>query len=81
VATWLPWLILLILAAGVYLARHRRRALLGVGLGVVAGMLVLAAALMIGRGVLVGAVPPRAPPSRPPPTTAWCGSSARHYGR
>ena len=32
VATWLPWITLLLLAAGVYLARHRRRALLGVGL-------------------------------------------------
>jgi hypothetical protein len=57
VATWLPWITLLILAAGVYLARHRRRAVLGIGLGVVAGMLVLAAALMVGRALLVGAVP------------------------
>ena len=45
------------LAAGVYLARHRRRALLGVGLGVVAGMLVLAAALMVARALLVSGVP------------------------
>jgi hypothetical protein len=57
VATWLPWITLLILVAGVYLARHRRRAVLGIGLGVVAGMLVLAVALMIARALLVGAVP------------------------
>ena len=57
VATWLPWITVLLLAAGIYLARHRRRAVLGIGLGVVAGMLVLAAALIIGRTVLVGAVP------------------------
>jgi hypothetical protein len=57
VATWLPWLTLLVLAAGVYLARHRRRALLGLGLGVVAGMLVLAGALMVARALLVGGVP------------------------
>ena len=56
VATWLPWITLMLLAAGVYLARHRRRAVLGVGLGVVVGMLVLAAALMVGRVVVVGAV-------------------------
>jgi hypothetical protein len=57
VATWLPWITLLLLTAGVYLARHRRRAVLGVGLGVVVGMLVLAAALMVGRVVVVGAMP------------------------
>ena len=31
VATWLPWITLLLLAPGVYLARHRRRAVLGSG--------------------------------------------------
>ena len=57
VATWLPWITLLLLVSGVYLARNRRRALLATGLGVVAGMLVLAAALLIARALLVGAVP------------------------
>lgn len=57
VATWLPWITLLFLVAGVYLARNRRRALLGTGLGVVAAMLVLAAASMVGRALLVGGVP------------------------
>jgi hypothetical protein len=57
VATWLPWATLMLLAVGVYLARRRPRAVLWVGLGVVAGMLVLAAALMVGRAVVVGGVP------------------------
>ena len=56
-ATWLPWITLLLLAAGVYLARRRRRALVGVGLAVVAGMFVLAAGLMVARALLVGGVP------------------------
>jgi hypothetical protein len=56
-ATWLPWITLMLLAGGVSLARHRSRALLAIGLGVVVGMLVLAAALMVGRAVVVGAVP------------------------
>ena len=81
VAAWLPWITLLLLAAGVYLARRRRRALLGVGLGVVAGMLVLAVALLVGRAMLVTVVPlNKASPQRPPPTTSWCGSCASPYG-
>ncbi|MGW4592676.1 hypothetical protein ACWEKJ_35620 [Amycolatopsis thermoflava] len=59
-ATWLPWVALALIALGVYVARHHRRALIGAGLGVSLGMLVIAAALLITRGVLVGAVPPRA---------------------
>ncbi|WP_246271385.1 hypothetical protein [Amycolatopsis acididurans] len=59
VATWLPWVALVILALGVYVARNHRRALIGAGLGVAFGMLVIAAALVITRGALTGAVPPR----------------------
>ncbi|HVV14540.1 hypothetical protein [Amycolatopsis sp.] len=59
-ATWLPWVMLVLLALGVYLARHHRRALLGAGLGIALSMLVVAAALLITRGALTGAVPPRA---------------------
>jgi len=59
-ATWLPWVALALIALGVYIARHHRRALLGAGLGVALGMLVIAAALLVTRGLLVGAVPPRA---------------------
>jgi hypothetical protein len=47
----------MLLGVGVYLARRRPRAVLGVGLGVVAGMVVLAGALMVGRAVVVGGVP------------------------
>jgi hypothetical protein len=58
-ATWLPWVAIALLALGVYLARHHRRALVATGLGFGASMLVLAAALLIARGVLVNNVPSR----------------------
>ena len=54
----LPWITLLLLAAGVFLARRRLRALVGVGLGVAVALVVLAAGLLVARSVLVGAVPP-----------------------
>jgi hypothetical protein len=63
VATVLPWLVLLLLIVGVYLARNRLRALVGVGLGIALSMVVLAAGLLIARGLLVGAVPARAAPA------------------
>jgi hypothetical protein len=59
-ATWLPWVAIALLALGVYLGRHHRRALVASGLGFAVSMLVLAAALAITRAVLVGAVPNRA---------------------
>jgi hypothetical protein len=59
VATWLPWVAIGLLALGVYLARHHRRALVATGLGFAASMLVLAAALAITRSVLVNSVPSR----------------------
>jgi hypothetical protein len=58
-ATWLPWVTLALLAAGIYLARDHRRALLVTGLGVAASMLVLAGSLGVLRGVLVDSVPSR----------------------
>jgi hypothetical protein len=57
VATVLPWITLLVLAAGVYLARVRMRALVGVGLGVASALFLLAAGLLVARSLLVGAVP------------------------
>src|SRR3954469_5608098 len=63
VATVLPWVVLLLLIVGVYLARNRFRALVGVGLGIALSMVVLAAGLLIARGFLVGAVPARAAPA------------------
>ncbi len=53
----LPFLSLALLAAGVYAARGRRRALLGAALGLSASMLVLAAALAIARGIYLNSVP------------------------
>jgi hypothetical protein len=56
-ATVLPWITLLVLAVGVYLARVRMRALVAAGLGVALALVVLAAGLLVARGLLVGAVP------------------------
>jgi hypothetical protein len=53
----LPFLSLALLAAGIYVARGRRRALLGAALGLSASMLVLGAALAIARGVYLNSVP------------------------
>jgi hypothetical protein len=53
----LPILALLLLAAGVYVARGHRRALIGAGLGLAASMLVLAAGLLIFRSVYLNSVP------------------------
>jgi hypothetical protein len=54
----LPILVLLLLAAGVYVARDRRRALIGAGLGLAASMLVLAIGLLIARSIYLNSVPP-----------------------
>jgi hypothetical protein len=53
----LPILALVLLAAGVYVARNRRRALIGAGLGLAASMLVLAIGLLIARTIYLNSVP------------------------
>jgi hypothetical protein len=53
----LPILALALLALGVFVARRHRRALIGAGLGLAASMLVLAAGLLIFRGVYLSGVP------------------------
>jgi hypothetical protein len=53
----LPILVVLLLAAGVYVARGHRRSLIGAGLGLAASMLVLAAGLLIFRSVYLSSVP------------------------
>lgn len=53
----LPWITLLLLAVGVYLSRVRMRAVAAAGLGVALALVVLAAGLLVARGLLVGAVP------------------------
>jgi hypothetical protein len=59
----LPILSLLLIGAGVYIARGHRRALVGAGLGFAVSMLVLGAALLIFRGVYLNSVPNSALPS------------------
>src|SRR4051794_20219336 len=62
-ATVMPWITLLLLAVGVYLARNRMRALVGAGLGVSLALVVLAAGLLVARSMLIGAVPPSGAPA------------------
>jgi hypothetical protein len=59
----LPIACLLLIGAGVYVARSHRRALIGAGLGFAASMLVLAIVLLIVRGVYLNAVPSGTLPS------------------
>jgi hypothetical protein len=58
-----PILVLLFIAAGVYIARSHRRALIGAGLGFAASMLVLGAGLQIFRGIYLNSVPSSTLPS------------------
>jgi hypothetical protein len=62
-ATVLPWITLLILAVGVYLARGRARATIAACLGIALALVVPAAGLLVARGLLVGAVPPAGAPA------------------
>jgi hypothetical protein len=59
----LPILVLLLLGAGVYVARGHRRALVGAGLGLAASMLVLAIGLLIARSIYLSSVPSSVLPS------------------
>ena len=53
----LPILALVLIGAGVYVARGRRLALVAAGLGLVASMLVLAIGLLIARSIYLSSVP------------------------
>ncbi len=53
----LPILALVLIGAGVYVARGRRRALVGAGLGLAASMLVLAIGLEIFRSIYLSSIP------------------------
>jgi hypothetical protein len=53
----LPILTLVLIGAGVYVARSHRRALIGAGLGFAASMLILGLGLTIFRGIYLGSVP------------------------
>ncbi|WP_436788696.1 hypothetical protein [Yinghuangia sp. YIM S10712] len=54
---WLPPIALALAALGVWLAPNSRRAVLGVGLGVLAAMVLLAVALTIGRRIYLDRLP------------------------
>jgi hypothetical protein len=55
--TWLPIIVLLLLALGVYVAKSHRRALIGAGIGVALAMLVLAIGLLVARALYLNAMP------------------------
>lgn len=57
-ANWLPWIGLALVAAGVALARNRRRAVLRAAIGLVVGMIVIGIGLLIGRHIYLTQIPP-----------------------
>lgn len=54
--TWLPWVVLALLGAGVLVAQRHLRALVAAGLALAVAMLVLAVALVVARGVYLDAL-------------------------
>ncbi|MGW2092798.1 hypothetical protein [Promicromonospora sukumoe] len=54
--TWLPWIVLVLLAAGVVVAVHHTRTLVVAGLALAAAMVVLGIGLAIGRGLYLDAL-------------------------
>ena len=63
VGTWLPWVCLALLAAGVFVAKRRTVALVWTAAGLALTMLILAAGLGIGRTFFIGTVSPSIMPS------------------
>jgi hypothetical protein len=57
IGNWLPVIMLILLALGVYVAKGHRRALVGAGLGLAAGMVVLALGILIFRTIYLDALP------------------------
>ncbi|WP_134324058.1 hypothetical protein [Cumulibacter soli] len=58
VGYWLPWIVLGLAAAGIAIARRHMAALLRTACGYLIALLVLAAALAIGRQIFLGSVAP-----------------------
>lgn len=54
--TWLPWIVLGLLGAGVVVAHRHLRALVAAGLALAAAMLVLAVGLVVARGLYLDAL-------------------------
>lgn len=54
--TWLPWIVLILLGAGVAAATHHLRALVVAGLALAAAMVVLGIGLAVGRGLYLDAL-------------------------
>jgi len=57
IGNWLPVIVLVLLALGVYVAKGHRRALVGVGLGLAGGMVALALALALFRTIYLNDLP------------------------
>jgi hypothetical protein len=57
IGIWLPVVALILLAAGIYVAKDHRRALVGVGLGLAGGMVALALALVFFRTIYLNELP------------------------
>jgi hypothetical protein len=57
IGTWLPIIAVLIAAGGVFLAFHRRRALIGAAIGIFLAMVVLGVALTVFRAVYLDHLP------------------------
>ncbi len=56
VSTWLPWIALALLLAGVLVARQRRRTVLAAGVAATVIMVLMLAAIAVGRAVGIGAL-------------------------
>jgi hypothetical protein len=57
IGNWLPVIALILLAVGIYVAKDHRRALLGAGLGLAAGMLALGLGIALVRMLYLDALP------------------------
>jgi hypothetical protein len=57
IGNWLPVIMLILLALGVYVAKGHRRALVGAGLGLAVGMLALALGIVFFRTMYLNALP------------------------
>jgi hypothetical protein len=57
VGNWLPVIVLIFLALGVYIAKGHRRALVGAGLGLAGGMLALGLGIALFRTIYLNAIP------------------------